>query len=170
MTNPLEEHLEIHRIATAAFKVVRRVLDHRTNPLSNTQFYGKSQEEVNEMLDLAEKAVSALVAFAIFAAFERTLRDHLSKNLDAFESSSTTPAELAGSLSRFLADGVDYWRVGHVIDLFSPPALDQDVRNAKTIRDYRNRVAHGKTPSTAIPPAIAHEHLSEFLRNAGLVG
>jgi hypothetical protein len=169
MTNPLEQHLEIYQIVKEAFKVVQRIFDQRKNPVSNTEFYGKSQDEAKEMLSRAEKQLSDLVAFALFAAFERTLRDHLSNSLGSIQSSHTTPAELSRQLHEYLIGGVDNWRVDNIIDLFSPPVQDQDINNAKNIRIFRHHVAHGATPPTSIPPQTIHKQLTEFLKNAGLV-
>lgn len=169
MINPLDEQIESCRTAMSAFKVVRRVLDERANPTSNTDFYGLTKQEGHDMLDRAEEQLNKLVAFSLFAAFERTLRDHLSKNLDPIQTSSTIPSELAEKLHDFLEGGVDNWKIDSVIELFQPPAAEQDINNAKNIRTYRNRVAHGSSPSAAIPPRTAHKQLSDFLKNVGLV-
>ena len=169
MTNPLDEHIEAFRIATDAIKVARRVLDQRPNLVSNTSLYGLTPEEGHAMLDQAEDQLNKLVAFALFAAFERTLRDHLSSSLNPISTSSTNPAELAAKLHEFLNDGVDRWRIDSIIELFKPPAAEQDVNNAKNIRTFRHHVAHGDAPPTAIPPQTAYSQLTGFLKNAGLV-
>lgn len=169
MTNPLDEHIEAFRIAMDAIKVARRVLDRRPNPVSNTRLYGLTQEAGHAMLDQAEEQLGKLVAFALFAAFERTLRDHLSSSLNPISASTTTPAQLAAKLHQFLNDGVDRWRIDNVIELFNPPAAEQDVSNAKNIRAFRHHVAHGNAPPNAIPPQTAYSQLTGFLRNAGLV-
>jgi len=169
MINPLDEQIESCRTAMSAFKVVRRVLDERTNPTSNTDFYGLTKQEGHDMLDRAEEQLNKLVAFSLFAAFERTLRDHLAKNLKPNQTSSKTPTELGDKLHDFLEGGVDNWIIDSVIELFQPPAAEQDINNAKNIRTYRNRVAHGSSPSVAIPPRTAHNQLSDFLKNVGLV-
>ena len=169
MKNPLDEHIEAFQTVLDAIKVVRRTLDNRKNPVSNTGFYGLTPEEGNKMLDRVEEQIKALVAFALFAAFERSLRDHLSGALQPLASSSTTPNELAPKLHEFLEGGVDYWRIDNVIDLFNPPASDQDANNAKAIRTLRRHVAHGSTPPVAIPPQTVYIQLSDFLKNSGLI-
>lgn len=121
------------------------------------------------MLDQAEEQLNKLVAFALFAAFERTLRDHLSGSLGPISASSSTPAELASKLQEFLERGVDNWPIDRVIELFNPPVAKEDVRNAKGIRTYRHHVAHGAKPPNAIPPQTAYTQLTGFLKNAGLV-
>ena len=169
MTNPLDEHMVSFNTAMAAIRVARRVLDKRANPAANTALYGITQETGHAMLDQAEEQLSKLVAFALFAAFERMLRDHLSASLAPLASSTTIPAELAEKLHEYLEGGVDQWRIDSVIDLFDPPAAAQDVNNAKNARTYRNRVAHGAAPAASIPPQTAYEHLTSFLKNARLV-
>lgn len=169
MTNPLDEHIQAFQTARDAIKVARRVLDQRPNPVSNTGFYGRTPEEGHEMLDQVEEQLSKLIAFALFATFERSLRDHLSSSLGPVAASSTTPTELAAKLHEFLEGGIDNWRIDNVIELFNPPASDQDVSNAKGIRTYRHHVAHGAAPPVAIPPQTAYAQLSDFLKNAGLV-
>lgn len=168
MTNPLDEHMEVFQTARDAVKLARRVLDQRSNPVANTGFYGLTPEEGHEMLDRVEEQLSKLVAFALFATFERLLRDHLSGSLGLLAASSTTPIELAAKLHQFLEGGVDYWRIDNVIELFNPPVSDQDVSNAKGIRTYRHHVAHGAAPPVAIPPQTAYAQLSDFLKSAGL--
>lgn len=169
MKNPLDEHIETFKTARDAIKVARRVLDQRPNPVSNTGFYGRTPEEGHEMLDQVEEQLSELVAFALFATFERSLRDHLSSSLGPVASSSTTPTELATKLHQFLEDGVDNWPIDKVIELFKPPASEQDVSNAKGIRTYRHHVAHGAAPPVAIPPQTAYSQLSSFLKSAGFI-
>ena len=94
MANPLDEQLQFFRSAMDAFKITRRVLDRRRNPVSNTGLYGRTQDEGHAILDQAEEQLNKLVAFALFAAFERTLRDHLTSSLSPISGSSTIPEEL----------------------------------------------------------------------------
>jgi hypothetical protein len=169
MMNPLDEHMETFQAARDAIKLARRVLDRRPSPVSNTGFYGLTPEEGHQMLDRAEEQLSELIAFALFATFERSLRDHLSSSLGPLAASLTIPGELAGRLHEFLESGVNNWRIDNVIELFNPPVSDQDVNNAKGIRTYRHHVAHGAAPPVAIPPQIAYAQLSAFLKSAGLV-
>jgi len=169
MTNPLDAHLQTFRTAKDAIKVARRVLDDRKNPISNTSFYNLTPREVHELLDDAEARIEELLAFALFAAFERLLRDHLSTSLGPVKGSSTKPGELANNLHRFLADGVDNWRIDRVIDLFQPPVTDPDIGNAKHVRTYRHHVAHGAAPPTAIPPQTVYTQLTGFLKAAEIV-
>ncbi|NLN92036.1 MAG: hypothetical protein GX130_01825 [Candidatus Hydrogenedens sp.] len=131
--------------------------------------YGLPQEEGHEILDHAEKQLNKLVAFVLFAAFERTLRDHLSSSLDPISEAPTTPEELAEKLHNFLNNGVDRWAIDKVIEMFNPPATEQDVNNAMNIRTFRHHVAHGDAPPNAIPPKTAYSQLTDFLKNAGLV-
>jgi hypothetical protein len=169
MKNPLDEHIEAFQTARDAIKVARRVVDQRPNPVSNTGFYGRTADEAHEMLDRVEEQLDKLVAFALFATFERSLRNHLSASLEPVASSTTVPKELASNLHEFLESGVDNWRIDSVIELYNPPAIDQDVNNAKGIRTYRHHVAHGAAPPVSIPPQTVYSQLSDFLKNAGLV-
>ncbi|MCX7044975.1 MAG: hypothetical protein NTX50_05735 [Candidatus Sumerlaeota bacterium] len=169
MSNPLDDINDAFITLSSAMKVVRRVFDKRKNPVSKTAFNGKTIEEGYEMLDQAEERLKLLIAFSLFASFERTLRDHLANNLLPLQSATTTPAQLAQALYQFLVKGSDRWRMDDVEELFAPPALAQDIANAKGIRNFRQDVAHGKNPSAAVPPKTAYDQLSQFLRNAGLI-
>ncbi|MEW6237652.1 MAG: hypothetical protein AB1656_19890 [Candidatus Omnitrophota bacterium] len=168
MMNPLDEHIKTFQFTMAAIKVARRALDRRLDPLSNTDLYSLPPQEGREMLDQAEENLCKLMVFALFATFERTLRDHLSESLESLSTSATTPAELAAKLHEFLRNGIDNWRVNDIIELFYPPAAEQDINNAKNIRTFRNHVAHGSTPPSSIPPETAHAQLSNFLKSASL--
>lgn len=168
MANPLDEQLQFFRSAMDAFKITRRVLDRRSNPVSNTGLYGRTQDEGHAILDQAEEQLNKLVAFALFAAFERTLRDHLTSSLSPISGSSTIPEELADKLAEFLRKNVDYWKIDDVIELFHPPAGESEVSNAKGIRTFRHHVAHGETPPNAIPPQTVYKQLTEFLMSTGL--
>lgn len=120
------------------------------------------------MLDRTEEQLNKLIAFSLFAAFERTLRDHLSETLQPIQTASTIPEELAAKLHSFLERGVDRWRIADVIEMFQPPADEQDINNAKNIKEHRNRIAHGSSPPAATPPRTAHQQLSNFLKNIGI--
>lgn len=169
MTNPLDIHIDSFQTTMDAIKIARRVIDQRNNPLSKTSLYGLPQEEGHEILDDAEKQLNKLVAFVLFAAFERTLRDHPSNSLDSISASSTVPEELAEKLHDFLNQGVDRWAIDKIIEMFNPPATEQDVNNAMNIRTFRHHVAHGDAPPNTIPPKTAYLQLTDFLKNAGLV-
>ncbi|MFH1742011.1 MAG: hypothetical protein ABIH23_23665 [bacterium] len=169
MANPLDENLAAYNTAVAAFKVVRRVLDGRRDPLSNTDFDEYSEQKSREVLDRVEEYLEKLVAFALFATFERTLRDHVNSNLTPVQNSTTVPSELAAALHKFLCNDSDHWYLDSVIEMFAPPVPDQDVANAKGIRTLRHHVAHGAAPPTSIPPRTVYRQLSDFLQNAGLI-
>jgi len=169
MTNPLDINMNAFEVAKSAFKVVRRVMDQLADPVSNTSFYGRTAQEGHDMLDRAEEEVEKLFAFSLFATFERTLRDHLASNLGAVRTTQTIPAELALALHDFLFEGSRNWNLDKIIEMFSPPADQQHVGNAKNIRTYRHHVAHGAAPPTAIPPFTAYRQLTAFLSHAGLI-
>lgn len=169
MTNPLDEEITAFQTTLEAFKVVRRILDRRTDPVSNTRFYGLTDTEGHQLLEQAEEQLSKLVAFSLFAVFERTLREHLSNSLVAVSTSTTVPPELANSLHGFLQSGTDNWRIDDVIGMFQPPVSPVDVANVKGIRTYRHHVAHGAAPPVAIPPQTVYAQLTDFLTGARLV-
>ncbi|NQU42508.1 hypothetical protein HQ520_04430 [bacterium] len=115
------------------------------------------------MLDRVEGQLNELVAFALFATFERTLRDHLSSSLSPLRAASTMPNELAAQLHEFLEKRVDNWQIDSVFETFNPPVPEREISNAKGIRTYRHHVAHGAAPPVAIPSQKAYGQLSDFL-------
>jgi len=121
------------------------------------------------MLDVAEDELTKLLAFSLFATFERMLRDRLAASLTPLRASPTTPQELALALYEYLADGSDDWRLDKVIEMFAPPVADPDVGNAQNIRVFRNSVAHGSRPTASIPPQTVYSQLTAFLKNASLL-
>lgn len=169
MSNPLDDDIDALSTVKAAFKVVRRVLDQRSNPVSNTDFYGRTTEQSYQMLSRAEEQLEKLVAFSLYATFERTLKDHLASNLSSLETASTIPAELAAALHNFIVEESKSWRMDKVEQMFRPPVTDDDIRDAGQIRTYRHHVAHGASPPTAIPPQTAYRQLTDFLRGSGLI-
>jgi hypothetical protein len=128
-----------------------------------------TQEEAQKKRDQAEEQINKLISFALFAAFERKLRDHLSDNMNPLSEATTIPKELALKLHEFLGEEADHWRIDYALDLFSPPVDQHDLSNAKNIRTYRHHIAHGAAPPNAIPPHTVYNQLTEFLKNAGLV-
>ena len=108
---------------------------------------------------------SSTSSFALFATFERSLRDHLSASLEPVVKHHGSSTGV--NLHEFLEGGVDNWRIDSVIELYHPPAIDQDVNNAKAFEPIvtMSRMA---PPPVSIPQTV-YSQLSDFLRNAGLV-
>lgn len=168
MSNTLQSHLETYETVRSAIKVVRRVLDRSANPVGNTVFHGLTVDDALERLRGAEQQVEMLIAFAMFSAFERQLRDHLADAVAPVGAVDTVPPELARNLHGHVERQTETWRIDDVIEMFSPPVPEGDVGNAKGIRTYRHHVAHGAAPPQSMPPQMVYNQLAGFLRRAGL--
>jgi hypothetical protein len=172
MANPLDPILVWYKTAHDSLRVTRRVIT-QAIPGAITDkhvFHTKTPAECESALTQAQDELDRVVVLALTAIFERTIRDYL----------STLPVIAAptGNLHHDAVRGeilndMEMWNISsRVIDLFDvvDPALRGQV---KQIIKYRNWVAHGHTltepPPVNTNPADAHQRLTDFLAQAGVI-
>ncbi len=172
MTNPLDPIIAWYTTAKDSIRVTRRVIETGiAGAVTNKHaFHGKPQYENESALDRAQEELDRLVVLGLVAIFERSLRDHLSA-LPIIP--ATTGIPLHDGVRGEIIKDMEFWNISsRVVELFATvdPALRGQV---KQIIDYRNWVAHGQTQSKPAPivisPTVAHQRLTDFLTQAGVV-
>ncbi len=128
-------------------------------------FEDSRQEDVKGVLEKSGKQLADLIVLALFAAFERQLRDDI---LD--KSSKLTeiiPLEMGERINKLAQKEIERWRIDEIIDLFDF-TVDGDVRGKlKQILQYRNWIAHGRNPQKLPPvpstaPKTTYDTILEF--------
>lgn len=173
MSNPLDPVLTWYTTAKDSIRVTRRVIDTGIpNAVTSKHvFHVKNQTENETALDQAQEELDRLVVLGLVAIFERSLRDHLSA-LPVIP--VVTGVVLHDCVRDQIVKDMEFWHIERILidSLFT--AVDSALRGqVKQIIDYRNWVAHGHTrnqpPPLAISPVAAHQRLTDFLRQTGVV-
>lgn len=150
-----------------SLKVTRRSIKKEVSILYNrTIFENSKQDEVNLMLESAAKDLADLIVLGLFATFERQLRAEILNKSSKLQ--EIIPAELEERINTLAQKEIERWRIGEIIDLFDF-LVDENVRGKlKQILQYRNWIAHGKSPN-ALPsvrsadPKTTYETILEFV-------
>lgn len=172
MTNPLDPILTWYTTAKDSIRVTRRVVTENVAGAITAKhaFHGRAAADNEAALERAQEELDRLVVLALVATFERTLRDHLA-SLSVVAAATGVP--LHDQVREEINKDMELWNISsRIIELFG--AVDPNLRGqVKQIVRYRNWVAHGQTqnqpPPIAISPPEAHQRLTEFLRQAGIV-
>jgi hypothetical protein len=173
MTNPLDPVLAWYTTASDAVRVTRRVIAGNVAGAVTAKhtFHGRAAADNEAALARAQDELDRLVVLGLVALFERALRDHL---LALPVVPGPTGVPLQDTIRARLVRDMEYWSVEHFLldELFS--AVDPALRgNAKQLIKYRNWVAHGHTQSQPAPlvilPPAAHQRLTDFLTQAGII-
>lgn len=172
MTNPLDAILTWYTTAKDSIRVTRRVVTKNIAGavVAKHAFYGRAAADNESALEQAQEELDRLVVLALVATFERTLRDHLA-SLSVVAAATGVP--LHDQVRDEIIKDMEFWNISsRVIELFG--TVDANLRGqAKQIIDYRNWVAHGQTqnqpPPIVMSPPKAHQWLTEFLRQTGIV-
>lgn len=135
-----------------SIKVTQRVISKKIPKLYNKNiFENENPLLVIEKIKTSEKEFSDLIVLALFASFERQLRDEI-----IFKSSilqTVIPDKLGENIDKMARVEIEKWRIGEIIDLFKFAVKEPVLGRMKQILNYRNWVAHGKNPSIKkIPP------------------
>ena len=150
-----------------SIKVTRRSLSKEISILHNrTLFEGLKSTEANQKLENAGKEFSDLTVLALFASFERRLRDEIS--IKSSKLQEIIPAELGNRINELAQKEIKRWQIIEIIDLFDF-AVDGSVRGKmKQILEYRNWIAHGKNPGKLpsirnVEPKTTYETIAVFI-------
>ncbi len=172
MISPLDPILAWYTTAKDSLRVTRRVITTGiAGAVTNRHaFHGKAATENESALDRAQEELDRLVVLGLVAIFERSLRDHLSA-LPILSTATGIPFH--NRVRDEISKDMEFWNISsRVVELFEmvDPALRGQV---KQLIDYRNWVAHGQTqsqpPPIVISPTVAHQRLTDFLTQAGVV-
>ncbi len=172
MANPLDPVMQWYQTALDSIRVTQRALNQGiAGAVTNKHvFFGQPVADCTAWLEAAKEELERLVVLALTSIFERTLRDYLTD----FPRAALPPGDPhRDAVREEIIKDIEFWnissRVGEVFPAVAPPVRGQ----AKQIIDYRNWVAHGHTLARPAPsnivPGKAHQHLTEFLVQAGVI-
>jgi hypothetical protein len=172
MANPLDAVMQWYRTALDSLRVTQRTLNQGIAGAVPDKhvFFGQPLADCTSWLDSAKEELERFVVLALTAIFERTLLDYLTQ----IPQTALPPGDPhRDAVREEMIKDIEFWNISsRVLEVF--PAVDANVRGqVKQIIDYRNWVAHGHTlakpaPSNVIP-AKAHQQLTDFLVQAGLL-
>jgi hypothetical protein len=128
-----------------SIRVTRRSVAKEVSKLHDrTIFEDMKFTEVNQMMESAGKELADLIILALFASFERQLRNEILDKSSKLQ--EIVPNALGERLNLLAQREIERWRIREIIDLFDF-AVDRDIRGKmKQILEYRNWIAHGKNP------------------------
>lgn len=150
-----------------SIKVTRRSLSKEISILHNrTSFKDLKSIEANQKMETAGKEFSDLTILALFASFERHLRDEISTKSSKLQ--EIIPHVLGDRINELAQKEIERWQISEIIDLFDF-AVDGSVRGKmKQILGYRNWIAHGKNPGKLpsirnVEPKTTYETIDKFI-------
>lgn len=141
----------VYEVLKDSIKVARRSINKEIYGLHNsTIFWGEQKDAMLDRLSGTEEELDDIMVLSLFASFERELRIFIQGIIDAYTSKPTMTIEKI----MFLAtNSIERWAVNDMIEVFSD-VIDVNLRGqVKQIYEYRNWVAHGKSPNR-LPSAI----------------
>lgn len=146
----VDHQFEVYELLKDAIKITRRSVGRGNYDLhSRTSLVGEAPRATHERFDHAETELQDVMILSMVASFERELRTAIQ---DAFESNTTVGNDTMGELVNLTFDSIERWTVKDIINALSP-AVDEELRgHVEQIYDYRNWVAHGRSPKKQ-PPA-----------------
>lgn len=172
MSNPLGSVMAWYTIALDSVRVTRRVIERQIAGAVTGKhvFFAQPQADNVAKLEEASRELSRLVVLALVAIFERTLRDYLTQIPAAVLPAGDAHRD---AVRAELVKDIEFWNLSsRVLEVF--PAVDANLRGqVKQAIDYRNWVAHGhslgKAPPSNVLPEDAHQRLTDFLTQAGVI-
>ncbi len=170
LTNNLPRIANAFIIAQEALRAAKLIIR------ANREVYRKPISKMPELaakLDAATefestgKEVEDLFVVALWAVFERFLRDYMEYKGNALK--SVTPTDFGEELHMHFVKEVEYWKPQEMLDVLKrlPGADACQLGEAKQIYEYRNWVAHGrnpcKPPSAIVMPNFAYNTLNAIV-------
>lgn len=156
-----------YRAVRDSIKVARRSISKEMFRLHNrTIFEDKQLSEVLPLTASADKELSDLIVLALFAGFERQLRDEILNKSSKLQ--EVVPTALGERLDVLAKKEIERWRTDEIIDLFDF-AVDGNIRGRmKQILEYRNWIAHGKNPdklpsAKTTEPKTTYDTILDFI-------
>ena len=154
-------------IVKDSIKVTRRSVSREISGLHNrTLFEDLKLSEVAHMTESANREHADLIVLALFAGFERQLRNEILNKSSKLQ--EIVPNALGERMSVLAKKEIERWRISEIIDLFDF-AVDGNVRGRmKQILEYRNWIAHGKNPdelpaARTTEPKTTYDTIVDFI-------
>jgi len=151
-----------------SLRVTGRIFDRKLPAIQRkTIFEAMPYEEFGKSHDLALMELDNLAVLALFAAFERLMRDSISEKFDVLK--TIPPGDLGAGVYKLTSAEVERWRIEDIISLFGFMAGMENINRLKEILKYRNWIAHGKNqnkkPPARIDPKMAYEAINYFMNS-----
>lgn len=148
-------------------KVTRRSITRNMSWLHNRTIFEDLQlSEVGHLADTANRELADLIVLALFANFERQLRDEILNKSSKLQ--EVVPTALGERMDVLAKKEIERWRTDEIIDLFDF-AVDGNIRGRmKQVLEYRNWIAHGKNPdklpaSKTTEPKTTYDTIVNFI-------
>ncbi len=172
-SNPLPPLLEIYETAQHSFKIAERATKTqepkaRQRLLQRTHLETPPVEEAIQMIEKSANETDALFVLAMWATFERFLRQELQTRGRCL--CLNQPPVLGQALYEHFEKEVEFWKPGEILDVLKDSLFNQQtmlIGHAKQILAYRDWVAHGKNPNrpppTDLKPLAAYKTLNDIV-------
>jgi hypothetical protein len=159
-SNPLPPMLQAYETARDSFKIAKRAIKTVNSParqrlLQRTCVDRATLTDAECMIEESQSESDALFVLALWATFERFIRDDLQKRGQILCNSK--PPVLGISIYQHFEKEVEFWKPGEILDFLKDSLFKKKanlIGHAKQILAYRDWVAHGKNPNkppSAIP-------------------
>ena len=164
-----EEIIDIYKnykVIKDSIKVTRRsIVKDIPNLHQRTEFEGKKADEANQLAYVAQTALDDLIVLSLFASFERELRSEIKAIV--YHINEFPHKKLGKKILVHTMKEIEYWSFSDILDMFKF-SVDSETRGKlKQIADYRNWVAHGKSPkklpAAKTEPKTTFETIMEFI-------
>jgi hypothetical protein len=123
------------------------------------------------LIQAAKLELDDLVVLSLVSTFERTLRDDIS-SLARVANNGTN--EVDERVRLLILDDIRYWKLtDEILPLYSDRVEKSIIGQVKQAIEYRNWVAHGRSPNTPpasnVTPFFAFKLLTDFLQTASIL-
>lgn len=171
--NPMLRVRQVYETAQHSFKIAERATKTqepkaRQRLLQRTHMETSPVEEAIQMIEKSANETDALFVLAMWATFERFLRQELQIRGRCL--CLNPPPALGQALYEHFEKEVEFWKPGEILDFLKNSLFNQQtmlIGHAKQILAYRDWVAHGKNPNrpppTDLKPLAAYKTLNDIV-------
>jgi len=157
--NPLLPLKQSYKTSRDSFTIAKRAIKTsepkaRQRLLQRTDLETLTISEAEQSIIESYNEVDTLFVLALWAAFERFLRDYLQYKGQALQQ-HLTPTDLADEMYSHFHKEVEFWRPEEILEFLKRSLLKTQPHlagEAKNIYNYRNWVAHGKNAQKTMSP------------------
>jgi hypothetical protein len=163
LSNPLPPIWQAYKTAQDSFRIAKRAIKTdepkaRQRLLQRTDLETKTTIDAEHLIRESENESDALFVLALWATFERFLRDYLQHKGQALL--NVTPSDLAGEMYLYFHKEVEFWQPDEILNFLKLSLLKHKTQlagHAKVVYNYRNWIAHGKGSAKTVSPVTPHK-------------
>ncbi len=172
-SNPLPQMRLAYDTVQESYKIAERAIKTkdpktRLRLLQRTRLEKESLANAEQIIKASHKESDDLFILALWATFERFIRDDL--QIRGKILCHSNPSILGNSIYKHFQKEVEFWKPAEILDCLKESLFKNHanlIGHAKQILAYRDWVAHGKNqkkpPSTDIKPLAAYHTLNEII-------